>query len=74
MINTSITQPLVDKEIRELERDKRIKDVSQRVTSTKDTATKDATRLNGVLKIHLMKSVSSADISLIRNLWMPLCR
>ena len=43
MINTSITQPLVDKEIRELERDKRIKDVSQRVTSTKDTATKDAT-------------------------------
>ena len=43
MINTSITQPVVDKEIRELERDKRIKDVSQRVTSTKDTATKDAT-------------------------------
>ena len=43
MINTSITQPLVDKEIRELERDKRIKDVSQRVTSTKDTTTKDAT-------------------------------
>ena len=43
MINTSITQPIVDKEIRELERDKRIKDVSQRVTSTKDTATKDAT-------------------------------
>lgn len=43
MINTSITQPLVDKEIRELERDKRIKDSSQRVTSTKDTATKDAT-------------------------------
>ena len=43
MINTSITQPLVDKEIRELERDKRIKDGSQRVTSTKDTATKDAT-------------------------------
>ena len=43
MINTSITQPLVDKEIRELERDKRIKDVSQRVTSTKDVATKDAT-------------------------------
>ena len=43
MINTSLTQPLVDKEIRELERDKRIKDVSQRVTSTKDTATKDAT-------------------------------
>ena len=43
MINTSVTQPLVDKEIRELERDKRIKDVSQRVTSTKDTATKDAT-------------------------------
>ncbi|MCI6298267.1 MAG: hypothetical protein MR582_01280, partial [Campylobacter sp.] len=33
----------VDKEIRELERDKRIKDGSQRVTSTKDTATKDAT-------------------------------
>ena len=43
MINTSITQPVVDKEIRELERDKRIKDVSQRVTSTKDTTTKDAT-------------------------------
>lgn len=43
MINTSITQPLVDKEIRELERDKRIKNSSQRVTSTKDTATKDAT-------------------------------
>ena len=43
MINTSIAQPVVDKEIRELERDKRIKDVSQRVTSTKDTATKDAT-------------------------------
>ncbi|MDY4445213.1 hypothetical protein [Campylobacter sp.] len=43
MINTSITQPLVDKEIRELERDKRIKDSSQRITSTKDTATKDAT-------------------------------
>lgn len=43
MINTSITQPLVDKEIREAERDKRIKDVSQRVTSTKDVATKDAT-------------------------------
>lgn len=43
MINTSITQPVVDKEIRELERDKRIKDVSQRVTSTKDVATKDAT-------------------------------
>ena len=43
MINTSITQPLVDKEIREAERDKRIKDGSQRVTSTKDTATKDAT-------------------------------
>ena len=43
MINTSITQPLVDKEIRELERDKRIKDGSQRVTSTKDTTTKDAT-------------------------------
>ena len=43
MINTSITQPVVDKEIRELERDKRIKDGSQRVTSTKDTATKDAT-------------------------------
>ncbi|MDY5466188.1 MAG: hypothetical protein SPF98_01155 [Campylobacter sp.] len=43
MINTSITQPLVDKEIRELERDKRIKDGSQRVTSTKDVATKDAT-------------------------------
>lgn len=43
MINTSITQPIVDKEIRELERDKRIKDVSQRVTSTKDTTTKDAT-------------------------------
>lgn len=43
MINTSITQPLVDKEIRELERDKRIKDVSQRVTSTKDTTTKDTT-------------------------------
>ncbi|MCI6661326.1 hypothetical protein [Campylobacter sp.] len=43
MINTSITQPVVDKEIRELERDKRIKDSSQRVTSTKDTATKDAT-------------------------------
>ena len=43
MINTYITQPIVDKEIRELERDKRIKDVSQRVTSTKDTATKDAT-------------------------------
>ena len=43
MINTSVTQPLVDKEIRELERDKRIKDVSQRVTSTKDTTTKDAT-------------------------------
>lgn len=43
MINTSITQPLVDKEIRELERDKHIKDVSQRVTSTKDTTTKDAT-------------------------------
>lgn len=43
MINTSITQPIVDKEIRELERDKRIKDGSQRVTSTKDTATKDAT-------------------------------
>ena len=43
MINTSITQPVVDKEIREFERDKRIKDVSQRVTSTKDTATKDAT-------------------------------
>ena len=43
MINTSITQPLVDKEIRELERDKRIKDGSQRITSTKDTATKDAT-------------------------------
>ena len=43
MINTSITQPVVDKEIRELERDKRIKDVSQRVTSTKDAATKDAT-------------------------------
>lgn len=43
MINTSITQPVVDKEIRELERDKRIKDSSQRVTSTKDTTTKDAT-------------------------------
>ncbi|MDD6162819.1 MAG: hypothetical protein PUB35_08585 [Campylobacteraceae bacterium] len=43
MINTSITQPVVDKEIRELERDKRIKDGSQRVTSTKDVATKDAT-------------------------------
>ena len=43
MINTSIAQPVVDKEIRELERDKRIKDGSQRVTSTKDTATKDAT-------------------------------
>ena len=43
MINTSITPPVVDKEIRELERDKRIKDGSQRVTSTKDTATKDAT-------------------------------
>ena len=43
MINTSITQPVVDKEIRELERDKRIKDVSQRVTSTKDTTTKDTT-------------------------------
>ena len=43
MINTSITQPVVDKEIRELERDKRIKDGSQRVTSTKDTTTKDAT-------------------------------
>ncbi|MCI7075887.1 hypothetical protein, partial [Campylobacter sp.] len=43
MINTSITQPLVDKEIRELERDKRIKDGSQRITSTKDVATKDAT-------------------------------
>ena len=43
MINTSITQPAVDKEIREAERDKRIKDGSQRVTSTKDTATKDAT-------------------------------
>ena len=43
MINTSIAQPVVDKEIRELERDKRIKDVSQRVTSTKDTTTKDAT-------------------------------
>ena len=43
MINTSMTQPLVDKEIREAERDKRIKDGSQRVTSTKDTATKDAT-------------------------------
>lgn len=43
MINTSITQPVVDKEIRELERDKRIKDGSQRITSTKDTATKDAT-------------------------------
>ena len=43
MINTSITQPVVDKEIRELERDKRIKDGSQRVTSTKDAATKDAT-------------------------------
>ena len=43
MINTSITQPVVDKEIRELERDKRIKDGSQRITSTKDVATKDAT-------------------------------
>ena len=43
MINTSITQPLVDKEIREAERDKRIKDGSQRITSTKDVATKDAT-------------------------------
>ena len=43
MINTSLTQPLVDKEIRELERDKRIKDGSQRITSTKDVATKDAT-------------------------------
>ena len=43
MINTSITQPAVDKEIREAERDKRIKDGSQRVTSTKDTTTKDAT-------------------------------
>ena len=43
MINTSITQPLADKEIRELERDKRIKDSSQRITSTKDVATKDAT-------------------------------
>lgn len=43
MINTSITQPVVDKEIRELERDKRIKDVSQQVTSTKDTTTKDTT-------------------------------
>lgn len=43
MINTSITQPVVDKEIRELERDKRIKDGSQRPASSKDTATKDAT-------------------------------
>ncbi|MCI7237085.1 hypothetical protein [Campylobacter sp.] len=43
MINTSIAQPVVDKEIRELERDKRIKDGSQRITSTKDVATKDAT-------------------------------
>lgn len=43
MINTSITKPAVDKEIREPGRDKRIKDGSQRVTSTKDSTTKDAT-------------------------------
>lgn len=43
MINTSITKPAVDKEIREQGRDKRIKDGSQRVTSTKDSTTKDAT-------------------------------
>lgn len=43
MINTSIAQPVVDKEIRELERDKRIKDSSQRTTSSKDVTTKDAT-------------------------------
>ncbi len=43
MINTSIAQTVVDKEIRELERDKRIKDSSQRTTSSKDVSTKDAT-------------------------------
>lgn len=43
MINTSITKLAVDKEIREQGRDKRIKDGSQRVTSTKDSTTKDAT-------------------------------